>query len=129
MSPRARQILTPIAIALWVPEITDSPLRAINAQVDLGAGKIDVKHFTVLSDAFRADSRGAIPIAEVLTNSPVNLPVDFSLRRSLAKRSNLIPADASPDPPTSSYLFREVDRHVGRAKNRNRQTYDCGAAC
>ena len=72
-------------------------MRAINAQVDLGAGKIDVKHFTVLSDAFQADSRGAIPIAEVLTNSPVNMPVNFSLRRSLAQKSNLLPADVSPD--------------------------------
>ncbi|MEO8426639.1 MAG: AsmA family protein [Verrucomicrobiota bacterium] len=99
LSPRARSILTPIAVVLRMPEITDSPLRAIQTQVDLGAGKIDVKHFTVLSDAFRADSRGVIPIAEVLTNSPVNLPVDFSLRRSLAQKSNLMPADASPDAP------------------------------
>jgi hypothetical protein len=97
LSPRARSIFTPIAMILRVPEITNSPLRSINAQVDLGAGKIDLKHVTVLSDAFHVDSRGTIPMAEVLTNSPVNLPLEFSLRRSLAQKSNLLPADASPD--------------------------------
>src|SRR5262249_27351932 len=36
--------------------------------------------------------QGAIPIADVLTQSTLNLPVDFSLKRALAQKADLIPA-------------------------------------
>jgi len=33
----------------------------------------------------------------VLTNSPLNLPVEFALRRSLAEKSSLLPPNTPPD--------------------------------
>ncbi len=39
-----------------------------------------------------------IPIAEVLTNSPLNLPLEFALRRSLAEKASLLP----PNTPTNA---------------------------
>jgi hypothetical protein len=40
-----------------------------------------------------------IPLAEVLTNSPLNLPIEFALRRSLAEKSGLLPANTPTEAP------------------------------
>jgi hypothetical protein len=69
-------------------------LEWVNARTLLGKGQIEVQQFAVQSPAFLAESQGAIPISEVLTNSPLNLPVNLSLRRALAQKSNLLPANA-----------------------------------
>ena len=45
------------------------------------SGNINLSQFVVQSEAFQARTQGAIPIALVLTNSPLNLPVEFALRR------------------------------------------------
>ncbi|MBI3415148.1 MAG: AsmA family protein [Verrucomicrobia bacterium] len=99
LSQRAKSLVTPIAVILRLPEVTSSPLQSVDARIDLGGGRIDLKNFTAASDAFRAESRGSIPIAEVLTNSPLNLPVEISLRRAIAEKSNLIPSDAPANTP------------------------------
>jgi hypothetical protein len=64
----------------------------------LGGGNIKLSRFIVQSEAFEGRTQGIIPIAEVLTNSPLNLPVEFALRRSLAEKSNLLP----PNTPTNA---------------------------
>ncbi|HKI70908.1 MAG TPA: hypothetical protein VKA81_00910, partial [Verrucomicrobiae bacterium] len=64
-----------------------------------GAGKIGVNRFALQSEAFDAHAHGEIPIADVLDESPLNLPVEFSLRRSLAQKSGLTPPGAPPDTP------------------------------
>ena len=60
----------------------------------MGKGQIDLQQFTVESPAFHAESHGTIPIANVLTNSPLNLPVTLALRRALAEKINLLPANS-----------------------------------
>lgn len=91
---KTRAVLVPIATILRVDEVTKLPINWVDSQVDFGGGKIGVKRFAAQSEAFEASAQGAIPIADVLNQSPLNLPVDFSLRRSLAQKSNLIPANA-----------------------------------
>jgi hypothetical protein len=82
-----------IATVLGVPEIMQSPVTGVNARAGLGNGQITVQHADVVSDAFRAELAGVIPIREVLTNSPLDLPVDVSLRRALADKARLTPAN------------------------------------
>jgi uncharacterized protein involved in outer membrane biogenesis len=98
IGPKSKKLIVPIATLLRVSEITQSPLNWLDAQTELGGGNIKLSRFTVQSEAFEARTQGVIPIADVLTNSPLNLPVEFALRRSLAEKSSLLP----PNTPTNA---------------------------
>jgi hypothetical protein len=98
MGPKTKKVIVPIATLLRVNEITQSPVNWLDAQTEIGGGNIKVSRFTLQSAAFEARTQGVIPIAEVLTNSPLNLPVDFALRRSLAEKSSLL----APNTPTNA---------------------------
>lgn len=82
-----------LATFLGVPELMQSPVNALNTKVKLGDGQIALREVNVLSDAFVAEVSGTIPIREPLTDSPLDLGVDLSLRRSLAQRARLVSAD------------------------------------
>ncbi len=114
---KTRRIVVPIAALLNVPEITQSPLNWLAAQAELGGGNIKLNQFAAQSAAFEATTAGVIPIAEVLTNSPLNLPVEFALRRSLAERASLLPANT---PANAAYAtlpqFVTVTGTVGAPK-------------
>ena len=97
IGPKAKVLMVPIATLLRIPEITKSPVNWLDARTELGGGKINLSRFALQSEAFEATTQGAIPIAEVLTNSPLNLPVEFALRRSLAETSSLLPPNTPPD--------------------------------
>jgi len=97
IGPKTRQLMDPIAMLLRIPEITSSPLEWLDARVELGGGNVNLSRFIAQSEAFSATTQGVIPIAEALTNSPLNLPVKFALRRSLAEKSSLLPANTPPD--------------------------------
>src|SRR5205823_9728208 len=84
-------LLLPISLVLNVPELTDTPVDFLDAQLAFGDGKISIKKTDIQSEAFFAHIAGDIPIDKVLTNSPLNLPLDLSLRRSLAAKVNLVP--------------------------------------
>ena len=82
-----KNILTPISLYLQVPEISQSPISWVDARVNFGEGNITLSNFVAVSESYRASVRGAIPIADVLTNSPLNkIPVGFELRKALAER-------------------------------------------
>jgi hypothetical protein len=102
-----KRLLEPIALVLRVPELTQTPLNWIGTKAQIGSGKIDVQQFSVLSQAFFAQSHGTIPMAEVLTNSPLNLPVSLSLRRSLAEKAHLL----APNTPTNA-VYAELPTFV-----------------
>ncbi len=104
---KVKRLLDPIALVLRVPELTLTPLNAIDAKVGMGKGQVNVEQFIVQSQAFYADSRGSVPIAEILTNSPLNLPVNLALRRSLAEKANLLPANT----PTNA-LYAQLPSFV-----------------
>jgi hypothetical protein len=86
-------LLAPIALVLNVPELTESPVDFVDAQLQFGDGKISIRKADLQSEAFFAHIAGDIPIEKVLTNSPLNLPLELSLRRSLAEKAHLISAD------------------------------------
>lgn len=91
VSPRAKLILTPIAIALRLNDLLKSPLESMEFESDLGQGQIRLKRVSVLSEMFRAETAGSIPISDDLNQSPLNLPVNFSLTRTAAEKANLLP--------------------------------------
>lgn len=90
---KAKRLIDPIALVLRVPELSQTPINWIAAQLQVGNGQIALEQFKVQSQAFFAESSGSIPMADVLTNSPLNLPVTLSLRRTLAEKANLLPAN------------------------------------
>lgn len=84
--PKARAILQPISFVLGAPELSQAPLDYIGADIRLGNGKIETRNFVVHSAAFLGTSRGAIPIADVLNDSPLSQPVDVALAPNIAKK-------------------------------------------
>ncbi len=98
VSPKWKPILNVIGVALRIADIAQSPLNAVHSQVALGNGQIDLKSAVVESEAFRATVTGAIPIDNVMTNSVLTgLTTKLELRRSLAKKANLLPDNTPED--------------------------------
>ncbi len=97
VGPKIRRLLEPIALVLQLPELMQTPIDWIAANANMGDGQIQLTNFVVQSAAFVAQSRGAIPIEDPLTNSRLKLPVEFSLRRALAAKINLV----RPNTPTN----------------------------
>ncbi|MFO1497952.1 MAG: AsmA-like C-terminal region-containing protein [Verrucomicrobiota bacterium] len=101
VSPKINRLLEPIALVLRVPELTQTPINWIAAQTDIGQGQIAVRQFALQSQAFVAESQGAIPIGETLGDSRLKLPVNLSLRRALAEKASLLPANT---PTNAAYV-------------------------
>ncbi len=97
VGPKLKKIASPIALVLGAPELLNSPLNFVNANLRAGNGNIEIPAFTAHSDAFMAESKGVIPIADVLTNSPLNQDVEVSLSRNLAQklRFSNVPTNAA----------------------------------
>jgi hypothetical protein len=92
VSDKWKPVLTVIGLALRITDIAQSPLNAIYSDVRFGGGNIDLKSFTVESEAFRANAATVVPIVDVLNDSPLDsVPVAVELRRSLAQKANLLP--------------------------------------
>jgi hypothetical protein len=86
VGPKVKSVLTPISIVLGAPELLNSPLDYVATKLEFGSGKIETRQFVAHSVAFEAVSQGTIPIANVLTNSPLNQPVDIGLASGIANR-------------------------------------------
>ena len=71
-------------------ELRQSPIQVINAQIRAGGGRIDLPSASVQSTAFKADAQGGIALAQVLTNSTINIPVAVFVSRSIGKQLNLV---------------------------------------
>ena len=97
VGPRLRRVLVPIALALRVPELAESPVNWAAADAQIGSGKVDLQRFAVESEAFFAQSGGEIILDQVLTNSALNLPLDLSLRRSLAIKARVASSSVPED--------------------------------
>ncbi len=93
-NPRLQKILRPIAVAIRVPELANSPLSWVNAQTIISNGTINIPVATAESSVFRAGLSGTITMASVMSNSVLNrLPVDLALSRTVAERARMAPAD------------------------------------
>jgi hypothetical protein len=89
IAPKWHNIIDPIALVLNLPELTTTPLDWLGGQTEISAGKINLQQFTIVSPAFMANSQGTIPIEPILTNSPLNLPLSFSISRGLAQKARI----------------------------------------
>ncbi|MBA4150436.1 MAG: hypothetical protein H0X66_20180 [Verrucomicrobia bacterium] len=83
---KLQPILNVIATAIRVPEVAESPIDWIGTDLQFGNGQIQISRSIVRSEAIRAWLQGPVPIADILTNSPLNLPIRLDLRRSLASK-------------------------------------------
>jgi hypothetical protein len=95
LSKKAKGILNVVALVLQVPEINQSPLTLVNVKLGAGNGQIQITNAFAQGAAYQATVQGSIQIADVLTNSPLNLPVDLALANNLAQRSHLGTANAN----------------------------------
>ncbi len=113
VGPKLRRILVPISVFLRAPELTDSPINWVAAQTTITNGIANLKHLGIESEAFYAESAGSVTLADVLTNSTLNLPVDLSLRRSLVQKSGLLPTDNSTNKYAKLPQFVSIKGTVG----------------
>jgi uncharacterized protein involved in outer membrane biogenesis len=90
VTPRAKKLLTVLATALRLEALATSPLTLLTAQMDIGDGQVAIRPFMAASDAFFATAEGAIRLAPVLTNSPIDLPVQIALREDLTRQLKLV---------------------------------------
>ena len=99
-------------------ELKKSPINSIIAKGTAGSGRVDLAQAVVQSPAFRADSKGTVTLAEVLTNSPIQLPVSISLSHDLGQRVGLVTAET---PTNAAYValpdFYTMKGTVGDPKN------------
>jgi hypothetical protein len=75
-------------------DLAKSPLDSIDARGDVASGKVNLQKAVVQSAAFLAEARGTVTLANVLTNSTLQIPVSISLSHSIAKNIGLA-GDAS----------------------------------
>ncbi|MGZ8938397.1 MAG: DUF748 domain-containing protein [Limisphaerales bacterium] len=95
--PKIRRILVPISLALKAPELAETPINWVSAQTVISNGIVRVENAAVESEAFFATLAGTVTLENVISNSTINLPMDFSLRRSLAEKSKIIPPNTPED--------------------------------
>jgi hypothetical protein len=76
-------------------ELQRAPINSIVARGTAGSGKIDLQQAVVQSAAFRADSKGTITLAPILTNSAVHLPITVSLSQPIVQRFGIGSADTN----------------------------------
>lgn len=89
VTPRAKKLLTALATALRLEALATSPLNTLSARLEIADGQVHVRPFTAGSAAFWATAEGVIRLAPVLTNSPIDLPVQLALRADLARQIRL----------------------------------------
>jgi archaellin len=82
-------------------ELNKSPIDVITARGVIGTGRIDLQQAVVRSPAFEADAQGSITLAQVLTNSTIQIPIGISLSRPIGDRLNLTPANT---PANAAYV-------------------------
>ncbi len=85
-----RGLLEPVVAFLGTPDLVQRPLTWAAVDLRAGRGRIDVQELALQSDAFLARTRGEIPIADDLKQSPINgWPVELQVRRALLQRLGL----------------------------------------
>jgi hypothetical protein len=99
-------------------ELAKSPIDSIDARGDVASGKVDLQKAVVQSAAFLAEARGTVTLADVLTNSALQVPVSISLSHGIAKNFGLAPADASTNAAYAKLPdFYTLKGTVGEPKN------------
>jgi hypothetical protein len=89
-TPPVRKVLLPIAQVLRVPELAQSPLDWLVLRVNAQAGQLQVDPLALQSSALELTTTGVLPLSAPLSDARLSLPLDLSLRRSLALTAGLI---------------------------------------
>jgi hypothetical protein len=72
-------------------DLKKSPISSIVLHGTAGSGLVNLQSAVVQSPAFEAQGHdGTITLAEVLTNSPIQIPISISLERTVAQRINMV---------------------------------------
>jgi hypothetical protein len=99
-------------------ELAKSPIDSVDARGDVASGKVNLQKAFVQSAAFQADARGTVTLADVLTNSALQVPVSISLSHSIAKNFGLASGDTSANSPYVKLPdFYTMKGTVGDPKN------------
>lgn len=93
VNPKYRKLVQPVATLLRAPELLETVLNYAGGSVIITNGAIQLHPVTLATPAFIAGLDGEIKLADVLTNSTLNLPVQLALRRSIAEKIRMVPAN------------------------------------
>jgi hypothetical protein len=80
------KVLFIVGPIVGIPNLDVEPFQVADLNVQFGGGNIVLKDFGIRSPNIIVQSAGTIPIADVLDNSPMDLPVEIYLSRQLATR-------------------------------------------
>lgn len=89
----------------WTDALAASPIDAILARGNAGAGRVQLQQTEVRGTAFQAQAAGDLTLAPILTNSTIHIPVTVALGRSLATQAGLVSAST----PTNAGYVRLPD--------------------
>ncbi len=78
-SPLLKTLVSVLTTVLRLPNVSQSPIDAITASATAGQGIVRLSNTKISSPAFLAEAGGQIGLADVLTNSTLNLPVAISV--------------------------------------------------
>jgi uncharacterized protein involved in outer membrane biogenesis len=99
-------------------DLKKSPIDSIVVHGVAGSGDVNLKQALVISPAFEAEAKGTVTIAEILTNSPIQIPVTISLSHALAQKVNVLSADTPANAPYAALPdFYTMKGTVGKPKN------------
>jgi hypothetical protein len=101
---------------LKVPELQDSPISLVDAQVAIGNGTVDLRRTIIESSAFQAGVSGPIALNEVITNSTLKLPLQLNLRRSIAQKARLVPPGGAEAEYVRFPSFLTIEGTIGQPK-------------
>ena len=116
VGPMLQTVIAGVALTLKTPELLRSPLDHVTYSLRAGDGKIEVADFVAQSPALQLGTRGQIPIADDLMNSPLNLPIEIALARNYADKIKL------SDGQTNQYVkvptFQHLAGTLGKYENK-----------
>lgn len=115
-----QMLLQPLAFALQVPELANSPLNWLDARAGIGGGTVTLTNAIAESSLFRAGlSSGTMTLKDVLTNSTFNnLPVSIELRRSVAGWAKNLPGATRSTNFVALPYFYSIGGTLGEPKPR-----------
>jgi hypothetical protein len=106
-----------VAKVLQVPELADSPISLVDAQLGITNGTVALQRTFLESSAFQANVQGTITLNDVITNSTLNkLPLQLALRRSIAEKARLAAPNSGQTPYVDLGSFVVVEGTVGKPK-------------
>ena len=109
--------LPTVAKYLRVPELMDTPITLVDSQVQITNGVAHLRRTFLESPAFQANVPGTVTLNEVMTNSTLNkLPVELSLRRSIAEMARLEPKGGGQTPYVELPSFVLIEGTIGKPK-------------